>query len=318
VTVDLAPVGAHAGEYRHEALFYSGIEGFLDGTLPFIREAVRLGEPILVVVSPVKIALLREALGDDASSVEFAEMGAVGVNPARIIPAWRAFVSAHAGEGRSLRGIGEPIYPERSAAELSECHRHEALLNLAFADTPGFWLLCPYDVTAFPTDVLHEAACNHPYVAGGAFSRPSSEYRGAEAIGAPFDEPLPEPGAEVASLAFGDGDLRLVRRFVESRAVLAGLDAGRVADLVLAASELATNSVKHAGGAGTVRLWSTDDAVLCEVEDTGRIEEPLVGRLFPASTQTGGRGLWIANQVCDLVQVRAFADGGIVRLHVRR
>jgi MEDS: MEthanogen/methylotroph, DcmR Sensory domain len=44
-----------------------------------------------------------------------------------------------------LRGIGEPLFATRSADELVECQRHEALLNLAFQDAPGFWLLCPYD-----------------------------------------------------------------------------------------------------------------------------------------------------------------------------
>jgi hypothetical protein len=49
-----------------------------------------------------------------------------------------------------LRGIGEPIFPERDRQVLIECERHEALLNLAFAGSERFWLLCPYDVAALP------------------------------------------------------------------------------------------------------------------------------------------------------------------------
>ena len=30
-----------------------------------------------------------------------------------------------------------------------------------------------------------------------------------------------------------------------------------------------------------------------------------------------GHGLWLANQVCDLVQVRSFPTGTVVRLHLR-
>ena len=37
----------------------------------------------------------------------------------------------------------------------------------------------------------------------------------------------------------------------------------------------------------------------------------------PAADGEGGRGVWIANQLCDLVQVRSGEDGSVVRLHLR-
>ena len=40
------------------------------------------------------------------------------------------------------------------------------------------------------------------------------------------------------------------------------------------------------------------------------------GRLQPVLDEPGGRGLWLANQLCDLVQVRTFADGNVVRIHM--
>jgi MEDS: MEthanogen/methylotroph, DcmR Sensory domain len=64
----------------------------------------------------------------------------VAANPARIIPAWRDFVASVDGRGHA-RGIGEPIWAERTPAELVECQRHETLLNLAFAGVPAWWLL---------------------------------------------------------------------------------------------------------------------------------------------------------------------------------
>ena len=51
--------------------------------------------------------------------------------PRAVIAAWRAFVQAHPGASR-LCGIGEPVDPGRSPAELAECQLHEALLNIAF------------------------------------------------------------------------------------------------------------------------------------------------------------------------------------------
>ena len=65
-------------------------------------------------------------------------MAEIGANPACIIPAWRDFVDECAEAGRAIRGIGEPIWADRSPAELVECQRHESLLNLAFADTRSF------------------------------------------------------------------------------------------------------------------------------------------------------------------------------------
>jgi hypothetical protein len=154
--------------FRHEALLYAGEDGFIEATLPWIRDAVAAGEPILVVVSAARIARLREELGSEAERVTFADMADVGTNPARIIPAWRAFVDTHAGQGRRLRGIGEPIWAQRSPDELVECQRHEALLNLAFAGAEAFWLLCPYDVDALDSDVIEKAHRSHPTVVAAA------------------------------------------------------------------------------------------------------------------------------------------------------
>ena len=104
--------------FRHEALLYAGDDGFLEATLPWIRDAVAGGEPILVVISAARIARLREELGADAEGVTFADMADVGTNPARIIPAWREFVDAHAGQGRRLRASasrsGPAAAPRRS------------------------------------------------------------------------------------------------------------------------------------------------------------------------------------------------------------
>jgi anti-sigma regulatory factor (Ser/Thr protein kinase) len=35
------------------------------------------------------------------------------------------------------------------------------------------------------------------------------------------------------------------------------------------------------------------------------------------SDQTGGRGLWLANQLCDLVELRSGPVETVVRLHMR-
>lgn len=156
---------SHDAGYRHEALFYADADEFMAGTLQFLRDAVAADEPTLVVLAAPKIQALGEALNGEADQVSFADMAEVGTNPARIIPAWQQFLVEHGGKSRRLRGIGEPIWAERSAAELAECQRHEALLNVCF-DDPDFWLLCPYDTTALDPEVIEEARRNHPFLSG--------------------------------------------------------------------------------------------------------------------------------------------------------
>ena len=133
-------------------------------------------EPTLVVVDAAKVAALRAELGADADRVHFADMAEVGRNPARIIPRWRGFVDEHLRPDRPVRGIGEPIWAGRSPAELVECQAHETLLNYAFADSPAWSLLCPYDTAALPPAVVDEARRSHPFVARDGIGKDSPEY----------------------------------------------------------------------------------------------------------------------------------------------
>ncbi|MGH8993031.1 MAG: anti-sigma factor RsbA family regulatory protein [Acidimicrobiia bacterium] len=302
--------------FRHEALLYSGRDEFVARTSDFIRASGRAGEPILVVVSAEKIRLLRSALGEDADAVLFADMVEMGQNPARIIPAWRSFVEDHAGAGRRFRGIGEPIWASRRPEELIESQHHETLLNVAFGDAPAWWLLCPYDTASLAPDVIEEAHRSHRFIWGAAGHQPSGGC--GRPITAPFDGPLPEPPMASAEVAFNAGSLGLLRDVVSGHAAIAGLAGNETAALVLAVNEVATNSIRHGGGRGTMRVWRDTDTLVCEVRDQGHIRRPLAGRERPADDQESGRGLWLVNQLCDLVQIRTSAAGTTVRLHMRR
>ena len=302
--------------FRHEARLYAGIEHFVAATAPFLEDGLAADDPTLVVVSRSKIAALRTALGRDAERVDFRDMSEVGANPARIIPAWRDFVEAH--PGRRLRGIGEPIYPERSATELVESQRHEALLNVAFDGAPDFWLVCPYNTQALDPTVVASAHRTPPVIAGAHGDGWSELYPGVAASVGPCDKPLPEPVAVAATLMFDAGGLASVRRLVSREAARAGFITRPITDLVLAVNEVATNSVQHGGGAGMLRIWRDGAVVVCEVRDRGHIADPLADRRRPAPTQVGGRGLWLANQLCDLVQLRSSSSGTTVRLSMHR
>jgi anti-sigma regulatory factor (Ser/Thr protein kinase) len=295
--------------FRHEALIYSDPDQFLAGAVPFLAAARETGEAALVAVSERNTELLRGELGADAEGVGFVAIEELGRNPARIIPFWRAFVDGQ--EGRPVRGIGEPLWPGRGAAEIDECQRHECLLNIAFSSASSWSLLCPYDGAALPDEVLAAVSHSHQSVARDGAREASGDYLADRDC---YAGELSRHPADAEDFAYDRTRLAAVRHLVKRVAEEAGIAVGRTADLVVAASELAANSVVHGGGAGTLRTWRERDRLLIEFEDRGTIDEPLAGRLRPAPTQEGGRGLWLANQLCDLVQVRSNALGTTVRL----
>ena len=299
--------------YRHEALLYSGMAEFLTGTTSFIRRAVNAGDPILVLVNSSKIGMLRNELGAGARKVSFADMGEVGSNPGRIIAAWRDFVQAHAGASQ-LYGIGEPVDPGRSPAELAECQLHEALLNIAFDVSTPFWLLCPYDHEALATDVIDEAHRTHPFVAPGQNRQARSSFRPIN-LADPFARPLPPRPADSAYLAIQPGTLAKLRTFVAALAQRAGLDQRSATAIVQAVNEIATNSLQHGGGQGELHTWSDNRSLVCEVSDHGHITSPLAGRLPPIPDTAPGAGLWLANQLCDLVQIYSSPGRTAIRLY---
>jgi anti-sigma regulatory factor (Ser/Thr protein kinase) len=308
---------ASGAVFSHEAMLYEGRTDFIRQTVPFIRDAVIARQPILVAVDQRRIDELRSSLGADAAKVRFEDMAKIGRNPARIIPAWWAFVEEHSGNVRGTRGIGEPIWAGRSSDELVECERHEALLNLAFASpSVALRLVCPYDTGSLPPSVIEEARRNHPIVTEEGASRRSGTYLDLDEIARPFAAPLPPPGETPVEMAFDEERLHDLRALVRAEASERGVHPARAPDLVLAVDEAVTNSIRYGGGGGLLRIWSQDGKLICEVRDDGLIDQPLVGRVTPDPSEPGGFGLWLANQLCDLVQVRTSTQGSSIRLHI--
>ena len=294
----------------HEALFYGDPAEYVRGVGEFVGTGLRSGEPVMVAVPGPRLELLRDELGD---KVELADMAELGRNPARIIPRIRAFVDAH--PGRRVRFVGEPIWVSRTGPELIEGTRHEALINLAFADAPAT-ILCPYDTAGLGEGVLTDAECTHPVLVAGGERRPSAAYLDPLDVYDVADRPLPEAPRSAVALPTG-ADLAGIRAFVRRQSTDAGLAPERAADLLLAANEVATNTLVHVARPGEVRFWSDGREVVCEIADSGRIRDPLVGRVVPGPDRPGGRGLWLVNQLCDLVELRSGAEGTVIRLHMR-
>jgi anti-sigma regulatory factor (Ser/Thr protein kinase) len=121
-----------------------------------------------------------------------------------------------------------------------------------------------------------------------------------------------------ARYGFTLNDLGGLRRFVAAAATGAALEQARREDLVLAIDELATNSICHGGGSGSVEIWRERERLVCEVSDAGTLDEPIHGRPLPGPDAVSGRGLWLVEQLTDTVEVRsAPVSGSVVRVSMQ-
>ncbi|MBR7828040.1 sensor histidine kinase [Actinospica sp. MGRD01-02] len=294
--------------FRHEALLYEGLAGFVAETSSFVREGLRAGEAVMVAAVAEHAGPLREELGE-AAGVEYLDMDSVGRNPARIIPAWRDWVERNTVRGTACRGVGELAWPGRSELELRECRVHEHLVNPAFEAGPPWRLLCPYDA-ALPEPVLAGVTASHPELRGCAPPAACGRFD-PDGGTACFDAPLPRLGPPLYRTDFGLDELPLLRAEIRRRAAGLGLHGERLADFVLVADELAGNSVRHGGGGGSLAVWGCARHAVCEVRDEGVIRDPLVGRRRPdLRSANGGAGLWSVNQLCDLLIIHSTGPGG--------
>jgi anti-sigma regulatory factor (Ser/Thr protein kinase) len=314
VTTAVLPTGASS--FVHHAFFYADVDEYVSVTQAFIADGLAAHEAVLVAVPADRLELVRAAAPVDVPSVQLIDMAEFGRNPGRIIPLWQDFVARSAGRGLGVRGIGEPVWAGRSAAELVECHRHEELLNLAFADGPAFPLMCPYDVAGLDPAVIEAARRSHPFTYRQGGLDCSEPFTGVPDPSDDLELALDEPPASADLSTFGAGGLAAVRRLVYERATAVGLTPHQAADLVLSVNEVATNSLRHGGGRGTVWLWSDVRSFVCEVRDAGRIGQALVGRQRGALNASGGRGLWLVHQLCDLVELRSGRNGTTVRMSI--
>lgn len=285
-------------EVVHHAQLYGSPEEYVRAVAGFVGAGARRGEPAMVALPEPKGGLLEPVLAG-LRGVKFVDLGDLGRNPGRFLPAMLEFV-AH--QGRPARVVAEPIWPGRDRDEVTEAARHEALVSRARADRP-VQMLCLYDGRRLPRATIAEVWKTHPDVTAFGVNVASAGYRGE--IGAVTDaqwplEPPPPPEGRT-DIDF-DG-VTAVRFCARALGVRAGLPADRIEDLVLAVTELAWQAIIHGGGGGHARMWEKSSGVaVCEVADQAACPDP--------------QELWLVNQLCDLVQVRSGPGGTRIRVRV--
>jgi anti-sigma regulatory factor (Ser/Thr protein kinase) len=304
----------HSRGFDHSALFYQSEREYIDSLVHFIEDGLIREQPVMLAVPGDKLASLRSALGGAADEVTMADITDFGRNPGRIIAGQHAFIDAH--PERHVRVIAEPAWAGRTDPEYLACMQHEALANIAFSGL-AVTGLCPYDASSLNPSVLAHVRLTHPQVWQGGSRRHCPEY----AVDAALDkcnQPLATHPAAVSHTVEHALDLAGARRCAERYGRLVGMTPDRIADLLLVTTELATNSLDHAGGPCRLAFWYDSGFVVCEARDAGHWADPLAGRRPPGGASPGPYGLFVVNAIADLLRTHATSAGTTIHAYLRR
>jgi anti-sigma regulatory factor (Ser/Thr protein kinase) len=284
--------------------------------VPFVRGGLDAGESAVVVCSAHPAQVLKAALGSEPR-LRFLEAEEVYGRTPQTLLAVQQLVDEELEAGAArIRTVGEPVLGARLDA-WSEGIRYEAIVNRTLARYP-VWGVCLFDQRTMPAEVLEAARRTHPYVRtpGGRAANPGY-LDPTEALGllpglGPDPLEATTPTLEVGNLT----NLRWLRQKLDAAMAGSELPAGTVGEFIFAASEVATNALRHGLLPVRVRVWVTPHRLLCTITDAGPgVSDPLIGYV-PAHRDParGGLGLWLARRLCDQVELRRGSDGFTVRL----
>lgn len=303
--------------FEHDALLYATDEALMDTLVPWLQEGLEREDAAVVAATAPHIDQFRDALGADESSVSFVSSDDLYVHPVQTIASWQRMLSETADSGVAFtRIVGEVQFGATTELQTSWT-RYESALNAVFEHSPA-WIVCPYNTRTLPSDVIDRAWRTHPTI-WNATRHKSDRYE----LPARLLREIAEPGRAVTgppSLElFIDDQLSDLRESVRALANEADLPKARVEELVLAVTELAGNTVRHAGGGGRLALWITPEGIVCEVTDQGGgVQDPLAGLVPPKPSASAGMGLWIARQLSDSFAIGSDDEGTTVRIAVDR
>jgi anti-sigma regulatory factor (Ser/Thr protein kinase) len=300
--------------YVHTALVYRTDRELLDTVVPFTKDALASGEPVVAAFGAGTTAMLKEALGTQDGLIYFA--GSMdGLRPATSLRNFRSLFEQLLADGApSFRAVGEVPHPGMGSP-WDPWFRYEAAATRVLEDLAG-WSMCCYDERSTPVEVLDDVTLTHPYLtAPGSSPVANDRHEPAEQLipsrPAPLD-PLEERPPAVELL---DPTPAVARSAVAQLAEGTGIDPTDVADFLVAASEAVTNATLHGRAPVELRAWSTKGRLVVCVSDRGSgPENPLTG-LDPVRRATvGGFGLWLIEQLCSQVGYRYDEHGFTVQL----
>jgi anti-sigma regulatory factor (Ser/Thr protein kinase) len=313
-----------ATDLRHEALLYDAPEQFIESARRWIEEGLAWGHEVVVAAPGPGARALSERLGAAADDVVFlsAEAEFRGVGPA--FRRFRARVEARDHASRPLRlvihhpGVG---HPDMAEAMLREYLHHDSLANTVIAGR-AVGCLCPYPRASLSDEQIAAVEAAHPLLRRDGDVVASARHLPPAAVIAEGQRRVGDyvTPPSVARVAIAEvEDLARARDLVRATAEGGGWsteEPRRIADFLVAVSEVATNALVHGGG-GSAAAWIDGDRLVCDVRDHGPgVADPLAGYDLAPATAPGGRGLWLARQLSTLLEVGQGPRGTLVRLHL--
>jgi anti-sigma regulatory factor (Ser/Thr protein kinase) len=301
---------------HHLALIYRGRDEFVDCVTTYVRQGLAADESVFVMASRPKIEGLRDALGDDARSVEFAD-AEVGYQP-QVRATLECLGYVEQQKGRRSRLVAEQVLGRRTPVEVEDYLRMESAANVVYQPYP-VEILCPYDSSALRPELVEACRRTHAELLDEGGVRASARFVAPDRFIRDSTTVPAAPASARSMTCHSAADLPAARRFVQGELRRVGLTEPVADDVVLAVSELLSNALSH--GRPPVRLstYAEDLAggnpvLACHVDDAGRAPvDPLAGYAPPRGLGVHGRGLWMARQLCDSVQVGADHTGTHVR-----
>ncbi len=280
---------------------------------PFIREGLDASQPVHVNAARHHLANLRAALGEDGGKVTWTDTDEWVPHPGRRLRAIEDLLEQEAARGRRLRFVGSCAWPVGPEALVREWERFDVALGELLEQYEAS-MVCLYDADALPADVIDRARHFHPEH-GLRPARPNPGFGAPRATLRDEQHRLALPGDAVC--LSGRVTPGTARRFLHDLFASEQLEHERVEELTVIASELVTNSVQAGAETITIAWWEDEDGCALQVDDDGYgFDEPLAGYRRPAADADNGRGVWIARQLADVVELARRDPGTSVRVHV--
>jgi anti-sigma regulatory factor (Ser/Thr protein kinase) len=291
--------------HGHELLLHRDAVELEAGVAAFARRALGEGRRTLLVLLPATADAVREGLGADRDRVTFADATALDRRPGPVFHAVAAFLAAE-GPPAIVREV--ELHGMRPAAR--DAHlRFDAAANLLHARY-GVAAMCACDAARTPEPLVHDARCVHPLVIEGGVVRESREFTDPRRfVRRPAPDGAPPRARRVVALA-SDRDLTGLREALRELAGASRRPHEPLDEFLLAAGEVAVNALVHGTGPRRAVVGVDDGDLVCAVRDAGPgMRDPLQGYLPPRATGAGGRGLWLASGLCDVLRVSDAAGG---------
>lgn len=297
---------------EHPAFLYGSRDDFLRVMVPYVQMGIDRGDVCFVAARGDYLPSLADEV--DGGRVKLVDTYEWHPHPSTRLRAFSEMIVEELDAGStSFRLAGEPVWAGNTPEFTKEWQRYESVLNSVLAPYPVS-LICLYDTATLDPSVVDGARKTHPLVQVGEDVDESPDFRSPERFLPRWNHELPDvPTAAVRMTEVPDAAAG--RRFLWDQALASGMEPEGAMDMCVAANEILTNGFVHAEHP-EMAIWRDEARLICQIDNYGEpLDDALAGYRPPELGQVSGRGLWLARQLVDLLQIVPTAEGTSFRLY---